>query len=86
MRRTAGERRPGGRTPRRSGGAALKQSDPRTVAPPMTEAQRRVEMRRRAAVRKLAVVHAQVRVIIRNILRYTTWMHTAKYTRYQVHK
>lgn len=65
MHRTTGERRPGGRAPQRSGGAAFERSDPGPAMLPMAEVQRRVKMRSRVAAQKLAAELAQVSLILR---------------------
>lgn len=65
MNRTTGARRPGGRGPQRSGGAAFERSDPGPAMLPMAEIQKRVKMRSRVAAQKLAAEFAQVSVTIR---------------------
>lgn len=65
--RTTGERRPAGRAPQRSGGAAFGKSDPGPAMPSMAEQEeleRRIKIRSRIATQKVAAELAQVRVTI----------------------
>ena len=61
MRRVAGGRRPEGRAPRRAKEAAIEQSGPGAVTPPITEHRRQAKIRSRAAAQKLAAERAQVK-------------------------